>query len=194
MFNKYIDEENQKINKEKSDISHFNLFPPLGTEEAVELQEKLGVEISKDITAPTGKTGVAYGLIDGRDGGPIRVISNISSNSQSKFMFNIGKVRKRKFTLVLDRNEAVYGQWVRFGAATSNDFELYYTSLPSPKGMPVTDPGIHKIRCRVPEIGENSDIYIRSVKDAPEDIEYAVTPADKAPDDTTKVFRTNLPV
>ena len=194
LFNKYIDEENQKINKEKSDISHFNLFPSLGTEEAVELQEKLGVEINKDITAPTGKTGVAYGLIDGRDGGPIRVISNISSNSQSKFMFNIGKVRKRKFTLVLDRNEAVYGQWVRFGAATSNDFEIYYTSLPSPKGMPVTDPGIHKIRCRVPEIGENSDIYIRSVKDATEDIEYAVTPADKAPDDTTKVFRTNLPV
>lgn len=191
LFNQYIQQENNKIKGGKSDSTHFHLFPPLGTAEAIAIQKKRCVKINTDITAPTGKTGVAYGLIIGREGGPIRVITQIQADSQSKFMFNIGKARKGRFSMVLDRNEAVYGQWVRFGVASSEDFEIYYTSLPSAGKMPVTDTAIHKIRCRIPAPDTDSDIYIRTVEEAPEDLEYCVA-KEKEPDETAEVFRVHL--
>lgn len=191
LFTQYIQQENDKINGGKSGNTHFHLFPPLGTAEAIELQKQKGLPINTDITAPTGKTGVAYGLIQGREGGPIRVISRIQADSQSKFMFNIGKARKGKFSMVLDRNEAVYGQWVRFGVASSEDFEIYYTSLPSAGKMPVTDAAIHKIRCRILVPDADADIYIRTIEEAPEDLEYCVA-KEKEPDETAEIIRVHL--
>lgn len=192
LFTQYIQQENDKINGERSGKTHFYLFPPLGTEEAIELQKQRGIPINTDITAPTGKTGVAYGLIQGREGGTIRVISRIKADSQSKFMFNIGKARKGKFSMVLDRNEAIYGQWVRFGVASSEDFEIYYTSLPSAGKMPVSDTAIHKIRCRIPAANADTDIYIRTLKEAPEDLEYCCVSKEKEPDETAEVIRVHL--
>ena len=191
LFDKRIKEENAKMNGGNSGENHFNLFPPLGTAEAIEIQKSRGVDINTDITAPTGKTGVAYGLIYGREGGPIRVISSIKADSQSKFRFNIGKARKGKFSMVLDRNEAVYGEWVRFGVANNEDFEIYYTSLPSAGKMPVTDSAIRKIRCRLAVVDSDADIYIRTIEEAPEDIEYCVA-KDGEPDATAKVIRVHL--
>lgn len=191
LFDKRIKEENDKINGGNSGENHFNLFPPLGTAEAIEIQKSRGVEINTDITAPTGKTGVAYGLIYGREGGPIRVISPIKADSQSKFRFNIGKARKGRFSMVLDRNEAVYGEWVRFGVANNEDFEIYYTSLPSAGRMPVTDSAIRKIRCRIDVVDSDADIYIRTIEEAPEDIEYCAA-KDGEPDETAKVIRVHL--
>lgn len=191
LFDQYIQQENAKIEGGKSDTTHFHLFPPLGTAEAIEIQKARGVEINTDITAPTGKTGVAYGLIIGREGGPIRVITQIQADSQSKFRFNIGKARKGKFSMVLDRNEAVYGQWVRFGVASSEDFEIYYTSLPSAGKMSVSDSAVHKIRCRIPLVDPDADIYIRTIEEAPEELEYAVA-KEKEPDENTEIFRVHL--
>lgn len=191
LFNKYIQQEDEKINGGKKGITHFQLFPPLGTAEAIEIQKARDVEINTDITAPTGKTGVAYGLIQGREGGPIRVISQIKADSQSKFMFNIGKARKGKFSVVLNRNEAVYGEWVRFGVASSEDFEIYYTSLPGAVKTPVTDSGIHKIRCRLPVVDSDADIYIRTVEEAPEKLEYTISKG-KKPDENAEVIRIHL--
>ena len=191
LFDQYIQQENEKIEGGKSDMTHFHLFPPLGTAEAIEIQKARGVEINTDITAPTGKTGVAYGLIIGREGGPIRVISQIQADSQSKFMFNIGKARKGKFSMVLDRNEAIYGQWVRFGVASSEDFEIYYTSLPGAGKMPVSDPAVHKIRCRIPVVNADADIYIRTIEEAPEELEYTVA-KEIEPDETAEIFRVHL--
>ena len=191
LFNQYIQQEDAKFEGGKSENTHFHLFPPLGTAEAIEIQKARGLEINTDITAPTGKTGVAYGLIQGREGGPIRVISRIQADSQSKFMFNIGKARKGKFSMVLDRNEAVYGQWVRFGVASSEDFEIYYTSLPSAGKMPVSDSAVHKIRCRIPVVDPDADIYIRTIEEAPEELEYTVA-KEKEPDENSEIIRVHL--
>ena len=57
LFTQYIQQENDKINGGKSGNTHFHLFPPLGTAEAIELQKQKGLPINTDITAPTGKTG-----------------------------------------------------------------------------------------------------------------------------------------
>ncbi len=92
LFGEYTKLENDKINKGESNDDHFDIYPPLGTEEAKDIQEAKGLPINTDITAPTGKTGVAYGLIQGRDGGTIGVISKIQAKSQSKFKYNIPKV------------------------------------------------------------------------------------------------------
>ena len=191
LFNQYIQQEDAKFEGGKSENTHFHLFPPLGTAEAIEIQKARGLETNTDITAPTGKTGVAYGLIQGREGGPIRVISRIQADSQSKFMFNIGKARKGKFSMVLDRNEAVYGQWVRFGVASSEDFEIYYTSLPSAGKMPVSDSAVHKIRCRIPVVDPDADIYIRTIEEAPEELEYTVA-KEKEPDENSEIIRVHL--
>lgn len=193
LFEKRIKQENAKLNGGNSGENHFELFPPLGTAEAIAIQKARGVEINTDIAAPTGKTGVAYGLIYGREGGPIRVISEIQAEDQTKFMFNIGKARKGKFSMVLDRNEAVYGQWVRFGVANNEDFEIYYTSLPSAGKLSVSDAAIRKIRCRLPVVDSSADIYIRTIEEAPEDIEYCIS-KDGEPDETAKVIRVHLSI
>ncbi len=191
LFDKYIIEMDKKINGGTNGDSHFELFPPLGTADSNELLKDMGLEVNTDITAPTGKTGVAYGLIEGRDGGPILVISEITADSQSKFRFNVGKAKKGKFHMVLDRNEAVYDQWVRFSSAGSEDFEIYYTSLPSAMKMPVSDAGVHKIRCRLDNADANADIFIRTTEDAPEDIEYCVADVN-GPDGSENVIRVHL--
>ena len=191
LFTQYIQQKNAEINEGNTEDNHFNLFPPLGTPDAKKLQQKRGVAINTDITAPTGKTGVAYGLIEGREGGSIRVISRIQAESQSKFMYNIGKAKKGRFSMVLDRNESVYGKWVLFAVAKSEDFEIFYTSLPSAGKLPVTDQGVHKIRCRIPSADPDADIYIRTVEEAPEDLEYCVAKGNE-PDDTAEVIRIHL--
>ena len=191
LFTRYIQQKNAEINKGNTEDDHFNLFPPLGTPQAKKLQKERKVEVNTDITAPTGKTGVAYGLIEGREGGTIKVISRIKAESQSKFMFNIGKAKKGKFTVVLDRNEAAYGKWVLFGVANSADFEIYYTSMPGAGKLPVTDPGVHKIRCRIPSADPDADIYIRTVEEAPEDLEFCVAKKEEL-DDTAKITRIHL--
>ncbi|MBQ7568230.1 hypothetical protein IJT17_05420 [bacterium] len=196
LFEQHIGRINEEINQKhnlNANTNHFELFPPLGTAEAKIIQKERGIEPDTSITAPTGKTGVAYGLIYGREGGPIKVISKANAGDQAKFKFNIGKIRRNAFSMVLDRHEAVYGKWVRFGPANSDRFDIYYTSSPSAaKQIPVTDPSVHLIRCHIPEADKDKDIYIRTIEEAPEEIEYCVFAQGEKPDETVKATRMHL--
>ena len=192
LFDKYIALENKEIKTGLPDGGCYHLFPPLGTQEAKEIQRARGVKVDdNDITAPTGKTGVAYGLITGRDGGTIKVISETKAGEQTKFRFNIGIARRGKFTTKLDRNQVDYGQWVEFIDAGVEDFEIYYTSLPSASKMSVDEQGVYKKRCRLSEVDENKNVYIRCVEDAPEDIEYCVADSVEAAQ-SAKAVRVHL--
>lgn len=120
LFDEYIKEIDRSN-------GYYHLFPPLGTEEAFEIQQELGIKVDKnDITAPTGKTGVAYGLIAGREGGKIKVISETKADAQTKFRYNIGVAKRGKFKMILDRTLVDYGQWVCLTDAGIEDFEIYY--------------------------------------------------------------------
>ena len=169
LFQSYI--QNEEGGKE-----YYHLFPPLGTKEAFAIQRERGIAVhEEDITAPTGKTGVAYGLIAGREGGKIKVISEIKADAQAKFRYNIGVEKRGKFKMVLDRTLVDYGQWVLLTDAGVEDFEIYYTSQPNAAKMAISETGIYKKRCRLPYVDEDADVYIRCVEDSPEELEYCIS-------------------
>lgn len=183
---------NEYINKEENGPEYYHLFPPLGTKEAFDIQLEHGVKniTENDITAPTGKTGVAYGLITGREGGKIKVISEIKADAQTKFRFNIGIEKRGKFRMVLDRTLVDYGQWICLIDAGSEDFEIYYTSQPNASKMSVNEAGIYNKRCRLPYTNEEADVYIRCVEDSPEDIEYCISKGE--PSENVEFMRIHL--
>lgn len=169
LFQSYI--QNEEGGKE-----YYHLFPPLGTKEAFAIQRERGIAVhEEDITAPTGKTGVAYGLIAGREGGKIKVISEVKADAQAKFRYNIGVEKRGKFKMILDRTLVDYGQWVLLTDAGVEDFEIYYTSQPNAAKMAISETGIYKKRCRLPYVDEDADVYIRCVEDSPEELEYCIS-------------------
>lgn len=168
----------KKKQQESSGIKNkeFELYPPLGTLEAIEIQKARGIKIDeKDIEMPTGKTGVAYGLILGRDSGTeFKVIPETDPASQTKFKYNIGRRGKKgKFKVMIDRNTIGYNEWVRFINAGEPDFEIYYTSLPDARNMCVGDDGVKLIKCQIDNIDIDQDVFIRVI--APDQLEYVVS-------------------
>ncbi len=172
-FEQYIAKQTAEIShSQKPDNEYFVLYPPLGTSEALEIQKLHGVELDYDeIIAPTGKTGVAYGLIEGRTGGAIKVISEQSAETEVKFRFYLGYARKGKFIVLKDRNQK-YHEWFSFSDAGSDAFELYYSSLPEVTSNKVDSKLISKKLLRISEVNADADVFIRIV--SPTEIEYVV--------------------
>lgn len=191
VFDEYIMQEEKNGSGKNNTEMWFHLFPPLGTAEAVAIQHERGIDTDDEITAPTGKTGVAYGLIYGRDGGSIKVKSEITVEKQANFRYYVGVARRGKLQVKLNGNTDDYGKWVSLSVA-KRDFEIYYTSLPKAitGSMSITEPGIYKKRCRLEEVDPEKNIYIRTIEEAPEDIEYCVS--DGMPTNNEKTFRISL--
>lgn len=122
----------------KEEMPHFRLYPPLGTPEADEIKSAALQEDDEDasdeddvnnLMRPTGKTGVAYGLLETCAGGSIKVVDQqASARNEVSFQFYIGKNRKKKFVTLMSRG-ADYDTWVKFIDA-SDDFDLLYSDKP----------------------------------------------------------------
>lgn len=130
----------------------------------------------EQITKPNGKTGVAFGLLEGRPGGRIKVIMPLSQNlnedkSDIRFRFYIGYKRKNKFQMISDPN-LIYNKWIYLCDASTEDFAIYYTprSEAATGNMSIFD--VYKKNCRLNQSYEDAGIYYRAV--APDTIEYAV--------------------
>ena len=138
---------------------------------------------------PTGKTGVAYGLIYSRKGGRIKVTNRDEKENMANevnFKFYIGNNKRDLFNTVLSPNSK-YEKYEYFGKVTSDTFEIYYTTLPE------AQTGKMKIdRTNVKRISLNEDydedeeyrIYIKATK--PTKISYAIVK--KEEDVDTKEF------
>lgn len=187
LFDRYSQDWTRKIQERFQDemlleevSSFFRVYPPLGTEEARKIQEERGIHSDEEadwLTRPTGKTGVAYGLIQGRPGSRIQVISEIKNTDEVKFKYYIGYEDDGQFRTVIDRDIA-YNQWVYFIDALETDFEFYYTSLPDVALNKSSITKASKKLCRIGEANEDEEqvgIYIRAVE--PTVVEYVV--ADK---------------
>ena len=105
LFEEYTDEETGKAREllgfgKGQKMPRFILYPPLGTDDADKIQEESGLTVDKNNFArPTGKTGVAFGLLRCRDGSAIRVI-DVSPEGKDKkqvpFQFYVGRARMGK--------------------------------------------------------------------------------------------------
>lgn len=176
-FDKHIEKHTADISSSDKGNVYFEIYPPLGTDEAIDKQRQLGVEVDENnILMPTGKTGVAYGLIEGRTGGPIKVISEQSADQEIKFGFYIGKNKKGKFIVVRDR-ELKYNEWFSFIDAGVSEFELYYSTLPEVTTNRTDINNSLKKHCTLQTTSDSANVYIRAV--SPTVIEYAVAESDE---------------
>ncbi|MBU9712740.1 hypothetical protein [Evansella tamaricis] len=177
LFDKYMEEETFGAYQiEKIDKELFEIFPPLGTDEAYEKLEEMGVPFNRNkITKPTGKTGVAFGLIQSRKGGRIRVIDHNIVQDEVKFKFFVGMSRRGKFKVILDPENG-YSKWHLFIDASEEDFELYYTTLPEASRNQLEIQQTQRKKCKIDYLDEDAYIFIRPL--SPTMMEYVVATED----------------
>ena len=138
---------------------------------------------------PTGKTGVAYGLIYSRKGGRIKVTNRDEKENMANeinFKFYIGNNKRDLFNNVLSPNSK-YEKYEYFGKVTSDTFEIYYTTLPEAQTgkMEIDKTNVKRISLNE-EYDEDEEyrIYIKATK--PTKISYAIVK--KEEDVDTKEF------
>ena len=138
---------------------------------------------------PTGKTGVAYGLIYSRKGGRIKVTNRDEKENMANevnFKFYIGNNKRDLFNTVLSPNSK-YEKFEYFGKVTSDTFEMYYTTLPEAQTgkMEIDRINVKRISLNK-EYDEDEEyrIYIKATK--PTKISYAIVK--KEEDVDTKEF------
>lgn len=167
-----IADQTQKVLQERQEQEGkpvFILYPPLGTEEADAIRKEKGLPISTAITRPTGKTGVAYGLLECRKSSRIKVEDETKDTDEIKFNFYTGYNNFGKFEVVTNR-DIPYGKWIEFIDAGEPDFELYFTDLPEAAGNQMSIQGVSKKICRIDETMDEAMVYIRAVE--PSVLEY----------------------
>ncbi|MGN1090249.1 MAG: hypothetical protein ACI4Q6_07595, partial [Huintestinicola sp.] len=156
----------------------FALYPPLGTEESFELMESRGLDSHRgSLEYPTGKTGVAFGLIKCRKGGVIERTTISKPGEEVPFKFFIGNCSHGVFVALSDENAAMtvagrpdYDVWYNFTDADEDTFEIYYTSRPEAVTGEVSSENVMKKKCRLPMPYEGANVYVRAV--GPRTLQY----------------------
>lgn len=157
---------------ENERLQIFKLHDPLGTDEAnKELQNKA----DSDMERPTGKTGVAIGLVQCRRGGKIKVVNEVPDGKEIKFKFSVGDEDMNGYFAPLLTRETAYNQWIEYLDAGEPFFEFHYTTLPSAElenTLPVSQTRLQRLS--IPQCAVNEDwvICLRCV--SPDEIEYVV--------------------
>jgi len=160
LFEQEIAQETLKFKESQAtDKEIFKIHPPLGGD-------------TNNLEKPTGKTGVAFGLIETREGGDILVIDhNTKDNQDITFKYYLGESRKKKFKVIVDR--------IAFVDASRDTFELYISSqsIVSNNKTPIDDNGIKKRILKIDTVDDDALVYIRIV--SPSEIEYVVANEDE---------------
>lgn len=122
---------------------------------------------------PTGKTGVAYGLLLCRKGGRVKDVPEKKQDEEAKFKYYLGFDSKGLFNVLINTN-VKYGEWTEFIDASVSGFDIYYTSSPNAttNKLPIGSGSVSLKKCDIKEENEEAYIYIRTV--APTVIEYVV--------------------
>lgn len=187
VFNEEIKIREEEIKKKygsKEADSFFEIFPPLGTSEAYKKMKERGLPYKEDdFEKPTGKTGVAFGLIQCRKGGMIERVTNVGLNNEIPFQFFLGWQSKNKFELFKDEDKKTsllgkpdYNTWYKFIEADEDTFYLYYTTLPECVNgdLPVAgNPAVKRLKCTIDVTDEEAFVYIKAT--SPHSIQYVVS-------------------
>ena len=156
----------------------FILYPPLGTEAAFELMESKGLDSHRySLERPTGKTGVAFGLIMCRKGGVIERKALSAKEDEIPFKYFIGFNRRGCFNILTDENAPMnlcgkpdYNVWYNFTDADEDTFEIFYSPLPEAVGNCLPIDRVMKKKCRLNVVYEKASVYIRAT--GPKTIQY----------------------
>lgn len=164
-------EKQSKISFDKA----FLLHQPLGAE------SKDKENAAACLKRPTGKTGVAIGLVQCRPGSVIKVISEKKTQEEIKFRLFIGHSDENGYFEADLTRDSKYNEWQAYFDAGEDRFEFYYTTSTSAgrkRGLLVKDS--KKSRQQLPKNAVNEDwlIYLRPV--APNKIQYVVAEDDEA--------------
>ncbi len=164
-------EKQSKISFDKA----FMLHQPLGAE------SKDKENAAACLKRPTGKTGVAIGLVQCRPGSVIKVISEKKTQEEIKFRLFIGHSDENGYFEADLTRDSKYNEWKAYFDAGEDRFEFYYTTSTSAgrkRGLLVKDS--KKSRQQLPKNAVNEDwlIYLRPV--APNKIQYVVAEDDEA--------------
>ena len=152
-------------------ISYLNKNDRAALDELGTYNDDVTVEESfnvRDLNKPTGKTGVAYGLLNNR----VRVVQNEAE--EIGFRYYIGQNRKNRFYCVIDKDTQKYHAWTRFCTASREDFDIWFTrsaAAPSNK-LPIDQIGVYSETGFVSEPTPEKAVFIRLV--SPTEIEYVV--------------------
>lgn len=177
--------------------TQFVLYPPLGTEEARKIQEQQGTLSEEgDLMAPTGKTGVAFGLVMCREGSMIKIESETKKSEQIRMNYYIGINYRKKFRTIFDRSTE-YHKWLKFSKVTAGTetFEFYYSELPEVAAddiMIKDNKAIHKHKCLLDHVDQDAALFFRFI--SPTSLEYAAALEDKieAGEFLSKVYTVKL--
>ncbi len=128
------------------------------------------------ITKPNGKTGVAFGLLEGRPGGRIKIILPLSQDvakdsSDIRFRFYVGYKKKGTFQMISGPS-LPYNKWTYLCDASTEDFAIYYTPRSEAANGTLSIFDVYKKNCHLTKAYDNASIYYRAV--APDTIEYTV--------------------
>ena len=173
--------ENEQNKAYCFETSHFKLYPPLGTQEAANIREEKMEICDDDILYPNGKTGVAYGLIMCREGGGIKIESEIKKTEQIKTTYYIGLNYRKHFKLIFNRTNE-YNVWKKFNKSLPEmeTFEFYYTQSPEvlqKNDIEIKDnPTIFKKKCLVNKSDGDAFIFFRFT--SPSQLEYVIADED----------------
>lgn len=140
----------------------FKIYPALGSDAAHKIQRERGVDIRNDMAAPTGKTGVAFGLLLSRAGGNIQTKHITPDPAKTPFSCYVGRNKKRKFKTVLDRNTK-FNVWLPFIDA-GDSFDIFYSNLPEAVSNQMNIQKAKRITIGVDAPDEDAIVYIRAVK------------------------------
>ncbi len=143
----------------------FEIFPPLGTDEAREKQKNRGYYVDiDDKTEPTGKTGVAYGLLVDRI--DVKTVS-ATEDGEVGFLFYFGKSKKgNKFNTIIDKDSAL-NIWQRIYVMREDKEEyryLYTTLAEAGSGeMDAKKAKANDFPVDIDEVEDGMEIWVRSV-------------------------------
>lgn len=141
----------------------FKIYPALGTQAAHKIQKARGLEVNpNDLAAPTGKTGVAFGLLKCSDSGNVQIVHVTPDANKTPFQFYIGRNKKRKFKTVIDKNTKL-GSWHAFIDA-GNSFDILYSDLPEAVSNSMDVKKARRVNVTLTDCNPELTVFIRAVK------------------------------
>ncbi len=159
----------------------FELLPPIGTEAFYKKREEINPEAAErpddrgEFERPSGKTGVAFGLIECRKGGRVEIIESDETGGEIPFKYYIGTRRKRCFKSLDESGRPSripgrmdYGRWYEVFESDDYTIEIYYTTEPDAvtNRMPIEN--ARKLMLHTD--AENKLVFIRAAD--PHTLEY----------------------